>query len=122
MSSVGYSRMGSAMPLKRLRLTNIGPFDKIEFEFDEQVNVFTGPNNSGKSTVLVALGEIVIYPFNLPRKLLRAEAARFRVELSPDGVVFTGPLPIDLDKQAIRSKHLERSGLQFFRTCNTPQY
>ena len=87
------------MPLKRLRLTNIGPFDEIDFEFDERVNVFTGPNNTGKSTVLVALGEIAIFPFNLPRKLLRAEATRFRVELSPDGPVFTGPLPINLDKQ-----------------------
>ena len=48
------------MPLKRLRLTNLGPFDEIEFEFDEHVNVFTGPNNSGKSTVLTALGEIQV--------------------------------------------------------------
>ena len=64
------------MPLKRLRLTNLGPFDEIEFEFDEHVNVFTGPNNSGKSTALVALGEIAVYPFLMPSKLLRTETAR----------------------------------------------
>ena len=59
------------MPLKKFRFINLGPFDEIEFEFDEHVNVFTGPNNSGKSTTLIALGEIAVFPFGLPRKLLR---------------------------------------------------
>ena len=44
------------MPVERLKVTNVGPFDDIEFEFDRHVNVFTGPNNSGKSTALWALG------------------------------------------------------------------
>ena len=83
------------MLLKRLRLTNLGPFDEIEF--DEHVNVFTGPNNSGKSTALMALGEIVVLPFGMPRKLLRTEAAEFELELGPDGTVFTGHLPRDLE-------------------------
>ena len=51
------------MPIDKLRLTNVGPFDDIEFEFDPQVNVFTGPNNSGKSAALFALGAVAVYPF-----------------------------------------------------------
>ena len=82
------------MYLKKLRLTNLGPFDEIEFEFDEHVNVFTGPNNSGKSTALIALGEIVVYPFTLPRKLLRSDAAEFKVERGPDEKIFEGRLPL----------------------------
>ena len=83
------------MHLKKLRLTNLGPFDEIEFEFDERVNVFTGPNNSGKSTALMALGEIVVYPFILPRKLLKSDAAEFKAERWPDEVVFEGLLPLE---------------------------
>ena len=44
------------MPITKLHFTNVGPFEDIEFEFDQQVNVFTGPNNSGKSTALAGLG------------------------------------------------------------------
>lgn len=84
------------MHLKKLRLTNLGPFDEIEFEFDERVNVFTGPNNSGKSTALMALGAIVVYPFNTPEKLLRTDPAEFEVEIGPNGQVFEGSLPIHL--------------------------
>ena len=84
------------MPLKKFWFTNLGPFDEVEFELDEHVNVFTGPNNSGKSTTLMALGEILVYPFGLPRKLLRTETANFRIELGSNGGVLEGLLPIDL--------------------------
>ena len=87
------------MPLKRLRLTNIGPFDEIEFELDERVNVFTGPNNSGKSTALMALGDLVVYPFGIPLKLLRVEEAKFELELGSSGTVFAGLLPISEEQQ-----------------------
>ena len=83
------------MPLKRLRLTNLGPFDEIEFEFDEHVNVFTGPNNSGKSTALVALGELVVDPFLMPDKLLRDESSGFRVEHIGQRKVWESRFPID---------------------------
>ena len=70
------------MPIDRLRLANVGPFDDIEFEFDPQVNVFTGPNNSGKSSALWALGGVSVYPFGFPDKLLRdGEDARFEIQL-----------------------------------------
>ena len=90
------------MPLKRLRLTNLGPFDEVEFDLDEHVNVFTGPNNSGKSTALIALGEITVYPFLMPSKLLRAATSAFRVEHNGHGEVWESRFPIDgRDKQQI---------------------
>ena len=56
------------MPITNLYFTNVGPFDKIEFEFDPQVNVFTGPNNSGKSSVLWVLGELLVYPLHYAQR------------------------------------------------------
>ena len=85
------------MPLKRLRLTNLGPFDEIEFELDEHVNVLTGPNNSGKSTALMALGEIVVYPFIMPSKLLRTATSRFEVEYNGQGRVWESSFPVGGD-------------------------
>ena len=70
------------MPISKLRFSNVGPFDDIEFEFDPQVNVFTGPNNSGKSTALWVLGDIAVFPFDFPKKLLRdGSAAEFEFYL-----------------------------------------
>lgn len=52
------------MPIHSLELTNVGPFrrrpdgagsDGIKLEFDANVNLFIGPNNVGKSTILHAL-------------------------------------------------------------------
>ena len=41
------------MHLTRMRLGGVPPFtEPVEFEFDERVNVFVGPNASGKSTAL----------------------------------------------------------------------
>ncbi len=49
------------MPIHSLELTNVGPFrrrpdgtgsDGINLEFDANVNLFIGPNNVGKSTIL----------------------------------------------------------------------
>ena len=84
------------MPIAGLKLTNLGPFDDIAFEFDRQVNVFTGPNNSGKSAILWALGDILVANFEFPRKLLRAgKAATFDVR-SWDGTAgnLKGQFPI----------------------------
>ena len=61
------------MPISKLSFSNVGPFDEVEFEFDPQVNVFTGPNNSGKSSVLWVLGELLVYPFTMPIRLLRSD-------------------------------------------------
>ena len=87
------------MPIASLNLTNIGPFDDIEFEFDPQVNVFTGPNNSGKSTVLWALGDILVHNFEFPQKLLRTNPADFRIRLMDgSGSESEGQLPISADE------------------------
>ncbi len=69
------------MPLTSLKFTNIGPFDDVAFEFDAHVNVFVGPNNSGKSTALLVLGELVTYPFTLPTKLLKGTNAEFEISV-----------------------------------------
>lgn len=46
------------MHLTRMRLGGVPPFtEPVEFEFDERVNVFVGPNAVGKSTVLLVLAE-----------------------------------------------------------------
>ena len=86
------------MPIASLKLTNVGPFDDIEFEFDRQVNVFTGPNNSGKSTVLWGLWDILVFPSRFPRKLLReGKTAEFEVQLwDKPADKFIGQLPIAL--------------------------
>ena len=83
------------MPIAGLKLTNVGPFDDIEFEFDRQVNVFTGPNNSGKSTVLWALRDILVRNFGFPRKLLKKDPANFQIRQMDDSCPESkGQLPI----------------------------
>ena len=56
------------MPINSLQLTNVGPFrrrpdgsgsDGITMDFDANVNLFIGPNNVGKSTILDALDALV---------------------------------------------------------------
>lgn len=84
------------MPVSSLSLTKIGPFDEIKFEFDSQVNVFTGPNNSGKSSALWALGDITVFPFSFPDKLLRVkDTATFAAHiLGYSNETFKGELPV----------------------------
>ena len=83
------------MPITNLHFNDVGPFAEISFEFDERVNVFTGPNNSGKSTVLWVLGELLVYPFTMPAKVIRSESAAWKIDLlSANGVeLFEGVLP-----------------------------
>ena len=86
------------MPITSLSITEVGPFDEIEFEFDPQVNVFTGPNNSGKSSALWVLGDITVYPFSFPQKLLKSDNnAKFKVRIQADSDInFQGELPCRL--------------------------
>ena len=83
------------MPITNLQFNDVGPFDEISFEFDERVNVFTGPNNSGKSTVLWVLAELVVFPFTMPTKLLRSDSSGWRLHYSSTAGVETidGELP-----------------------------
>ena len=44
------------MHIEGMTIGGIPPFtEPVEFEFDEQVNVFIGPNSTGKSTILLQL-------------------------------------------------------------------
>lgn len=82
------------MHIKHLEFSNVGPFREASFDLDRQVNVFTGPNNSGKSTVLWVLGDVLVYPFLFPIKLLRGgESAAFSMHTS-DGGSLGGNLPM----------------------------
>lgn len=86
------------MPIVALQLTNLGPFEDIAFAFDEHVNVFAGPNNCGKTTTLTALGNLAVYPFAFPRKLLRQALAAFTVRfVGSNGITqeLRGVLPLD---------------------------
>ena len=70
------------MPVTRLHITNVGPIDEVTVEFDPQVNVFIGPNNSGKSTLLWVLGELLVYPFTMPTKILRSDRPQWTLDTS----------------------------------------
>ena len=85
------------MPITNLTVTDVGPFDEVTLEFDKQVNVFTGPNNCGKSTLLWVLGELVVYPFVMPIKLFRSEKPHWSMSIlteeGPENIA--GTLPIE---------------------------
>jgi len=86
------------MPIRDLHVTNLGPFDDITFEFDEHINVFVGPNSSGKSTALMALADIAVYPFELPGRLRRQAPAAFAVHFvgrNGQPQELTGILPVN---------------------------
>ena len=91
------------MPLTSLKFTNVGPFDDVAFEFDAHVNVFVGPNNSGKSTALLVLGELVTYPFTLPTKLLKETNAEFEISVRTAQKIqhLKGLLPLILSSEHI---------------------
>ena len=50
---------------------------------DSNVNVLIGPNNCGKTSVLLALADILISPFEIPRKLLRMDS-KFEIGFEVD--------------------------------------
>ena len=109
------------MPITDLYFSNVGPFKEVSFEFNPQVNVFTGPNNSGKSTVLWALAELLVYPFIMPSKLLRPDGCLWRVNYtSATGVESAqGDFPVNLGQveQSEQMAHLLR---EVGHTCFLP--
>lgn len=90
------------MPIRSLQFTDAGPFDDIEFRFDEHVNVFAGPNNCGKTTALLVLSDIAVYPFEFPDKLLRSGKPQFRMRFGMEGESvksLKGQLPISNENE-----------------------
>ena len=86
------------MPITSLHFTELGPFEDISFDFDNQVNVFTGSNNSGKSTVLWVLGELLVFPFTLPSRLMRVNEPEWNVTFlnnAGDMLEMKGTFPSD---------------------------
>src|SRR5262245_2331302 len=91
------------MPIVNLWLSHLGPLENITFAFDEQVNVFVGPNNCGKSTALTALGNIVACLFEVPSKLYRQTPAEFAIHCQGthgESREFRDGLPIDVESTA----------------------
>lgn len=84
------------MHIDYLSFTSFGPFDEIEFNFDQQVNVLVGPNNSGKSAALMVLSHLIVHPFSLPLKFLRKEKGNFEIKFSRGKYKGSGsgPFPI----------------------------
>ena len=99
------------MPILDLKLKNLGPFDDIQFAFNPQINLFVGPNNSGKSTVLSALGDILVYPFGLPKKYLHKIPGEFelhwRTSPKKGAKEWSGKIPINLEDKEIEQEVAE---------------
>lgn len=71
--------------IKKIRLENFLAHGSTEFELDSGVTVLTGPNNSGKSSIVEALRCIATNP--LPKNFIRHGAKKARVELElEDGI------------------------------------
>ena len=89
------------MAIETLRFTNAGPFNEVALEFDKRVNVFVGPNNSGKSTALLVLAEAAVFPFAFPKKLLRETHSEWELTFSNYNgrKRFKGVLPADIRDQ-----------------------
>ena len=75
------------MRLTRIRYGNVPPFtEPVDIQFDERVNVFVGPNASGKSRLLSAIDA----HFN------KKDASQEWYEGAPGGLYRWDPYPTDL--------------------------
>ena len=73
------------MHLMRMHLGGIPPFtDPIKLKFDERVNVFIGPNASGKSTILLALADCLIGPEESAKRPISQGRTNLRAGLFTD--------------------------------------
>ena len=73
-----------------VHLENIGPFERLDIEFDERWNLLLGDNGSGKTTILRAIafalcGEIGPGLERAAQRLLRAEASEGLIEIHMSG-------------------------------------
>lgn len=90
------------MPIKKLGIDWLGPFSKIEFEFDRQVNAFVGPNNCGKSTVLLALAEATVVGIIVPERFYRSDRLPIlRINLWDEESIIKHKLPWVSDSEVV---------------------
>ena len=76
------------MHFVRIRIREIPPFTgSVEFKLDEQVNLFVGPNASGKSTVLLTLADELIGKEEKPKKPIGEGSNRVHTMVIPDAEV-----------------------------------
>jgi len=114
------------MPIYDLRFTNLGPFDEIDFQFDPQVNVFVGPNNCGKSTVLMGLANLAVADFAVPEKLLKGPESRFEAHIEQplaEKAALQGVFPIASDSHHWRGRayaDFEKRQRELGYTCLIP--
>ena len=119
------------MPITNLYFTDFGPFDKISFEFDRQVNVFTGPNNTGKTAALLMLGELLVYPFSAPAKFFRSHNPSWKIgySIGNETKFIEGNMPSEVDPMLELYKAVgytcflpaQRSGTDFRASGPSPQ-
>ena len=87
------------MPIQSIRFSDAGPFQEIGFDFNDSINVLTGPNNTGKTTTLWVLGEILVYPFVVPAQMLRSDGPNWTLTYGSleSRETIRGGLPADAD-------------------------
>ena len=43
------------MKIKKIRITGVGGIDDLEINFDDRMNIISGPNGIGKTTILESI-------------------------------------------------------------------
>ena len=72
----------------RMRIRRVPPFtDSVEFMLDEQVNLFVGPNASGKSTALLVLANELIGKEDKPKRPIGEGSHRVLTMMIPDAEI-----------------------------------
>lgn len=100
--------------LSKVTFFNLGPLHDVTLRLDETVNVFVGPNNSGKTIALTAIGDILVYPFNVPEKYV-SEASKYRATFKEANQTKTvsGDVPINNISKALKER-MKNSGFTVF--------
>ena len=82
------------MPIKSVNIRWLGPFENIHLDFDAQANVLIGPNNCGKTSVLLALAEACLNHFSVPERFYHDEKRpEVRTTLWDESMYCEHPLP-----------------------------
>jgi hypothetical protein len=97
-------------PLRRVTLSNIGPFEQLDLRFNNQFTALLGDNGAGKSTVLRAIGLALAGKDEVVEKagefLLRSGATRGKIEIEIDNTVYVTDLVRDADRVRVRPQQV----------------